>query len=443
MPTLTDGHREYLMGDSGLSVATIEAMGWYSVTASEASEIAGFTLISGGIAIPYPGCEWIRIRLDHPHLFEETKRLKGEGNKAVKETKIREARYVSPRGSRNCAFILPQVKAALNNPTTAIGITEGEKKAAKATQEGIPTIALPGVWSWLGRSTPHLVGDEVKETALLAQLTELQWRGRQVYLFWDSDAFENPNVLEAGRSLRAELRRRGANARLVAFESKGGKKVGLDDFLLDHTTQELLDYAQGVITAATERNFDILAIEKLLTEPPAYNVQLSWGMLVGGLLMDDLYNWHRFRKRVAAVANRLPVLQFKKGEDTWGLYLDDVLATVLYEEPVPEGAQMRDVWWDRIRSYLHDKAVEDPKELAGRRGPYRHGDKIYVNGSGLLTVLQARYGDIKPGELWDILRRHGAEGTVKAVRVEDGEQRISVRAWSVPEAALTEIEQVG
>ena len=57
-------------------------------------------------------------------------------------------KYWQPAGSGIHLYILPSVRAILSNPNIEIAITEGEKKAACLTQNGISTIGLGGVWSW-------------------------------------------------------------------------------------------------------------------------------------------------------------------------------------------------------------------------------------------------------------------------------------------------------
>lgn len=404
------------MEDSGLSGAMIDSLGWYSLDAEAVSAVVGFQVRSGGIAIPYPGCDWVRVRLDRPHVFTERITEQAMGNKAVITEREREAKYLSPRGSANHAFILPEVRAALNNPTTAIGITEGEKKAAKATQDGFPTIGLPGVWSWKGRVPAHLDGKgEVSEKGLLCELAEIDWTGRHVFIFWDSDAFGNSKVLDAGRTLEGELRRRNANARLVAFPAKpDGSKVGLDDYLKEHTVSQLLDYAKEVRASALDRDFDIVAIEKLNTRPPRYRVALSWGSEVAGLAIEDLLTWARFRRAVAAASNRVPVIKQKRGEDTWEQYISDAFATCLYEEDVPDEVHMETIWFQRISRYLLDKATTDPRDLVENDQPYTEDGTVWFKSGKLLEYLNRRYQDkFTSNDMWDILHRRGAQTKTK------------------------------
>lgn len=73
----------------------------------------------------------------------------------------------------------------LSDPSQPVIITEGAKKAGSALTAGIPTISLPGVWN--GQKLGELK-DSLKPFCSL---------GRKVYLAFDSDWFEKPQVRQA------------------------------------------------------------------------------------------------------------------------------------------------------------------------------------------------------------------------------------------------------
>lgn len=53
------------------------------------------------------------------------------------------------RGRTGCRlYIPPEADAVLKNPQVPLRFTEGEKKAAKACQEGYPCIGLGGLWNF-------------------------------------------------------------------------------------------------------------------------------------------------------------------------------------------------------------------------------------------------------------------------------------------------------
>ncbi|MGE5445246.1 MAG: DUF3854 domain-containing protein [Ignavibacteriales bacterium] len=76
--------------------------------------------------------------------------------------------------------------------------TEGEKKAAKATLEGFPTIGLSGVWNF-----------KDSENDLLAELAELNLRNRKCYICFDSDISHKFQVRHAELRLAVAIINRG------------------------------------------------------------------------------------------------------------------------------------------------------------------------------------------------------------------------------------------
>jgi putative DNA primase/helicase len=126
---------------SGLTDETIAAAGLYSLSAAEAQALLERDDVGPGMAIPYAGCTfrtgtpYVRVRLDVPLL------IRGHP-----------ARYLTKRGERNRLYVPPMVSLSiLSDPTIPLVVTEGEKKALKACQEGILCIALAGVWCWKTR----------------------------------------------------------------------------------------------------------------------------------------------------------------------------------------------------------------------------------------------------------------------------------------------------
>lgn len=120
-------------------------------------------------------------------------------------------RYVQQKGSANRLFIPLPVFSILNDVSVPIYITEGEKKALKATQEGLPTIAITGLWNWKTAGTDELIPD----------FDLITWQGRTVHIIPDSDWLEagtdgKPrNLKEAVLRLCWKLQKRGAITNIV------------------------------------------------------------------------------------------------------------------------------------------------------------------------------------------------------------------------------------
>ena len=133
--------------------------------------------------IPYAD-DYARVRIDNP----------GPDGK----------RYRSPAGRGNRLYV-PSTLAVgvLADAAIALHVTEGEFKALKATQEAVPCLALPGVWSWKqklhGKSFP------------IPDLERVTWTKRRVVVVFDSDLADKPTVAWAEHALIQELRRRGAD----------------------------------------------------------------------------------------------------------------------------------------------------------------------------------------------------------------------------------------
>lgn len=145
-------------------------------------------------------------------------------------------KYESPKGKPVQVYIPQKVRPYLEDGALELLLTEGAKKALKATQDGFPTLGLSGVWGWKRKA----------ESALLPTLERVHWQGRRVVIAFDSDIASNENVLKAEKWLCHHLAKRGATVKVIRLPADGDAKVGLDDFLVKHGAgklRELLDQA--------------------------------------------------------------------------------------------------------------------------------------------------------------------------------------------------------
>jgi hypothetical protein len=144
-------------------------------------------------------------------------------------------RYVQPTGGLNEVYLPPFVdwRRIAENTSHPIVITEGELKAACATKLGVPAIGLGGVYSF--KSNKGVL-------SLLPGLKQFDWKSRQVMICYDSDAATNPMVVTAENQLAKVLIGEGAEVQIARLPvGKDGAKVGIDDYLLDHESSELLE----------------------------------------------------------------------------------------------------------------------------------------------------------------------------------------------------------
>jgi len=176
--------------DSGLTDATIEVAGFFSVSRVDArKKILGFDPKSDGWAIKYPS------RMGIPDLYEFKCDVPLEGP----DGKTR--KYLHPLGSQNKMYIpQPPIIPSLiyQRPTFPLYITEGVKKALAAAQVGLACVALPGVWGWKFR-------DEKDDSRVIKNLTDVWLKGRKIYICYDSDLAEKKEVALAEKALAEKL----------------------------------------------------------------------------------------------------------------------------------------------------------------------------------------------------------------------------------------------
>jgi putative DNA primase/helicase len=164
------------------------------------------------------------------------------------------AKYEAPKGLPNRAYFPPGTIAAIADASRPLLITEGEKKAAKADQEGFACIGLSGVWNWHNKRPRGPDGRGYGPRVLIDDLLAIPWDGRPIYIVFDSDASSNDNVLWAEYRLSQALQDRGAVIRIVRLPAgppdASGKptKMGLDDYLIQNSSADL----QRLLDNATE-----------------------------------------------------------------------------------------------------------------------------------------------------------------------------------------------
>ncbi len=203
---------------SGLTVETIRASGCYSATEATVRELLGFG-VGPGLVFPYPG-EEIRPGVPFCQVKPDTRPEWMNG-----------AKYLTPKRA-GCRLYIPPLLPPehLADPQVPLVLTEGPKKALKAAQEGLACIAVAGVDSFKDRRNG--------KSAPLPELDRIPWRGRTVYVGYDSDGSVKPDVRRAEYRLGRELRERGAQVFAVRIPGgPNGEKVGLDDYLCSHSVE--------------------------------------------------------------------------------------------------------------------------------------------------------------------------------------------------------------
>lgn len=188
---------------SGLSDETIIQHGIKTVRPADISKRVGFDIpgLVSAYIIPFPPFNDGYSRL---------KAFYGEGQGQYADGR-KKPRYIQRKGTPNRIYIPLSVFPILNNTSAPLYITEGEKKALKATQEGLPTIAITGLWNWKQSGTDELIDD----------FNLIAWAGRTVHVVPDSDWLESGkdgkprNLKQAVLRLCWKLQERGAKPNIV------------------------------------------------------------------------------------------------------------------------------------------------------------------------------------------------------------------------------------
>ena len=206
---------------SGITLETATAAGIYTETRHDRiTALLGWRVprkLAPALVFPFRTTDgdngYARIKPDVPRVQQ---------GKAVK--------YESPTGRPNQIYIPPGTFAVLNDADHGLLITEGEKKSLRADQDGLRCIGLVGVWGW----------KESRAERLLPQIEQIEWKGRRVFIVFDSDIADNSSVQDAESRFAQQLKHHGAIVKVVRLPGgPDGEKVGLDDFLMVHQVDEL------------------------------------------------------------------------------------------------------------------------------------------------------------------------------------------------------------
>lgn len=211
-------HLADLLG-SGLTDANIAELGFYSE--SDPQQVAkllrwGYPAKKLGACLCIPFFDasgkrtnYVRVKPDNPR------------SKSGKDGTVKVYKYESPCKTGNRVYFTSVARAALSDPTIPLFLTEGEKKAAKASQEGFACLGLVGVYGFQKKRNAGDDGRKSGPRELIPDLASVGWKGRTVYVVYDSDAASNPKVLLAEYHLADTLRAQGANVLAVRLPEGG------------------------------------------------------------------------------------------------------------------------------------------------------------------------------------------------------------------------------
>jgi hypothetical protein len=208
--SLSPEHRADLE-KSGLSPAMIEDCCFRSVPPDQIKKILGWdAAVVSMMEIPYPGNDGFTRYKFFPPLTDKN----GKDQK-----------YFQMKGTGAALYRPPgfDEKSAIRR------VTEGEKKAAKATQEGLNTCGLGGIWNFG-------IKDGSGQTSLIEDLEEMVWEGVTAEIVPDADFRTKEHVAHAVYRFGTLLEHRGAMVKIVCLPGV----MKLDDYLVRHRAEDFL-----------------------------------------------------------------------------------------------------------------------------------------------------------------------------------------------------------
>ena len=215
------------MAECGLDQSVAHQLGYQPYEAKEVQPKLGLPIAKAGFIIPYHDFQGRATKFWRFRFLESS----NSGFAALTDKK--EVRYLQPKRSVNEIYI-PTIlnwEPIIEDVGKPIFITEGELKAACACAVGLPTLGLGGVWCFRS-AAQHM--------AMLPQFSEVVWKGRTVYICYDSDAASNNMVIQAENALARELLLMGATPLIIRLPSLcPPRKTGLDDFIVSEGVEAL------------------------------------------------------------------------------------------------------------------------------------------------------------------------------------------------------------
>lgn len=212
---------------------------------AEHAEIRGYrtcgpaqhSLLSGSVKIVKPGIRF-------PGLLIPLLRADGSTwgyQYRPDEPRLRDGKpvkYETPFQQRNGLDVPPGVGPLLADPAIPLWITEGTKKADSGALHGLCIVALTGVWNWMLTNT---AGGKMA----LPEWRDCALNGRRVIMAFDGDVARKPSVQKALHALANYLATKGARIEYLHLPDTD-EKTGLDDYLAEHTVEELWRLVQPV-----------------------------------------------------------------------------------------------------------------------------------------------------------------------------------------------------
>ena len=314
-------------------------------------------------------------------------------------------------GAGNHCYIPADVHGYLMGaPSAPLFLTEGEKKAVKATKSGIPTIGLPGIWNWLASKDERR--EAGSEHRIHEDLTPYLSGGRDVYLIYDSDSRDGRR--KAGQFTRnaiylaAELDKSGCRLfRVDVPQESENEKTGLDDYLLDHTAEMFLAH----VNETRELIDPQLALQfadpyREITAEYGDPFKIKWTRegLVSRICYNQMWNaqFLAHRYQLLFEPDEASFYQYIEERGIWQQTTEDSLKNQLSKD-------LREYWqayhpgeWNELMLHHGNGALRDSIQLlrgvVEKRGAFRHdaSRKIIHLQNGMLDLQNMVLKDFAP-----------------------------------------------
>lgn len=240
MAPLSDEHRKLLRETSGISDEVIEVRGYRTVPKDELVQLGiegkyDEAVLKAGGAMAFKvmrpdgqyHCEV--LRLDHA---------------------ITDRKYLWPSGTRQALDVYPGHLEYIADPNITLLVAEGSKKV-DAIVSHIPengerccVIGINGCWGWRSR----VEGVLGKASIASPDFHDIALDGRKIIYIPDSDYYTNSNVKKGwdgcGEYLASKTKPNKLSVCVVP--PKGLEKRGADDYLLEHSLEDLMGYCRSV-----------------------------------------------------------------------------------------------------------------------------------------------------------------------------------------------------
>jgi rubredoxin len=233
---LSPEHLTLLREGSGISDDVIIERGYRTITDPKELRDRGFSRQQSnnvpGLLLPVHTTDGNNglycYRPDVPRVVEDRRKKRNPDG----SYKTRIIKYEIPKDESVRLDCPPSCRPMLADPSKRLWLTEGQKKADCLASRGLCAIDLLGVWNFKGKN-------EFGGVTLLADFDLIALGNREICIVFDSDVMTKREVQQALARITEILRRKGAHVRHVYLPLVNGHKVGVDDYLINHSVEEL------------------------------------------------------------------------------------------------------------------------------------------------------------------------------------------------------------